>query len=71
MFLEVLSGILSLSNSFIAVFIVIYAFLFLKKTKSHRERRPWDYLIVASIIYLLFTFLSILITIGMITTTPA
>ncbi len=63
MFLEVLSGILSLSNSFIAVFIVIYAFLFLKKTKSHRERRPWDYLIVASIIYLLFTFLSILITI--------
>ena len=63
MFLEVLQGVFSLANSFIALFIVIYAFLFLKKTKSHRERRPWDYLIIASIIYLAYTFLVMLFTI--------
>ncbi len=63
MLLEVLKGVLSLANTFIAVFIVIYAFLFLKKTKSHKERRPWDYLVIASIIYLVQTVLSLLFTI--------
>jgi len=62
MFLAVLQGIFSLANAFIALFIVIYAFLFLKKTKSHKERRPWDYLFVASIIYLSYTVVSMLLT---------
>jgi len=61
-FLELLRGIFTMANSFIAFFIVIYAFLFLKKTKSHKERRPWDYLFVASIAYLTFTIVTILIT---------
>jgi len=59
-FLELLRGIFTLANAFIAVFIVIYAFLFLKKTKSHRERRPWDYLFVASAIYLTYTLIIML-----------
>lgn len=63
MFLDVLQGIFSMANAFIAFFIVVYAFLFLKKTKSHRERRPWDYLIIASIVYLFYTFLVMLFTI--------
>ncbi len=62
MFLELIRGIFTLSNTFIAVFIVVYAFLFLKKTKSHYERRPWDYLFMASIIYLTYTLAIMLLT---------
>ncbi|HHE36899.1 MAG TPA: hypothetical protein ENL16_03750 [Candidatus Woesearchaeota archaeon] len=67
MFLEVLRGILVMANSFIALFIVIYAVLFLKKTKSHKERRPWDYLVIASMIYLAYTLLLMLFTIYKVT----
>lgn len=63
MFLDLIQGIFSLANAFIALFIVIYAFLFLKKTRSHKERRPWDYLFIASTIYLAYTLLSMLLTI--------
>ncbi len=63
MLLDLIRGIFSLANAFIALFIVIYAFLFLKKTRSHKERRPWDYLFIASIIYLAYTLLSMLLTI--------
>ncbi len=62
MFLELIRGIFTLANTFIAVFIVVYAFLFLKKTKSHYERRPWDYLFMASIIYLSYTLAIMLLT---------
>ena len=61
MFLDLIKGVLSLSNVFIAVFIVIYAMLFLKQTRSHRERRPWDYLVVASIIYLIYTMFTMIL----------
>ncbi|MBW2990500.1 hypothetical protein KY348_02220 [Candidatus Woesearchaeota archaeon] len=63
MFLQVLQGVFAMANTFIALFIVIYALLFLKQTKSHKDRRPWDYLIVASIIYLAYTLLTMLLTI--------
>ena len=63
MLLEFVKGIFSMANAFIAFFIVIYAFLFLQKTKSHKERRPWDYLVIASIIYLVYTLLSMLFSI--------
>jgi len=62
MFLELIRGIFTLANAFIAVFIVVYAFLFLKKTRSHYERRPWDYLFMASIIYLTYTMAIMLLT---------
>lgn len=63
MLLELLHGVLSLANAFIAFFIVIYAFLFLKQTRSHKERRPWDYLVVASVIYLAYTILLLVLAI--------
>lgn len=63
MLLEFVKGIFSMANTFIAFFIVIYAILFLHKTKSHKERRPWDYLVIASIIYLGYTLLSMLFSI--------
>jgi len=67
MFLDILRGVFTLSNTFIALFIVVYAFLFLKKTKSHKERRPWDYLVFASVLYLIYTLLLMLMTIYKIT----
>lgn len=62
MFLYLVQGIFTLANTFIAVCIVVYALLFLKKTKSHKERRPWDYLFVASVLYLTYTLLTMLLT---------
>ena len=62
MFLDVLKGIMSLANVFIALFIVIYAMLFLKQTKSHKERRPWDYLVVGSFIYIVYTVIIMLLS---------
>jgi signal transduction histidine kinase len=61
MFLDLIRGVLSVANVFIAIFIVIYAMLFLKQTRSHRERRPWDYLVVASTIYLVYTLFTMLL----------
>ncbi|MBN1792307.1 hypothetical protein JW826_01340 [Candidatus Woesearchaeota archaeon] len=55
MFLDLVLGVVTVANAFIALFIVVYAFLFLNKTKSHIDRRPWDYLFLSSIIYLLYT----------------
>jgi hypothetical protein len=68
MFLNLIMGVFTLANSFIALFIVIYAFMFLKKTKSHRERRPWDYLFIASTIYLIYTILLMMLEIYNVTT---
>jgi hypothetical protein len=43
---------LSYANIFIATFIMIYAYLFLNQTNSHHDRRPWEFLFAASILYL-------------------
>ena len=52
------------ANLFIAVFILFYAFLFLKKTKKHKDRRPWDFLFLASFIFLLSRLFSVLVASG-------
>ena len=63
MFLDLIVGIFTVANSFIALFIVVYAFMFLNKTRSHKDRRPWDYLFLASIIYLVYTMFLMLLEI--------
>ncbi len=50
---------LSYANVFIALFIAVYSWLFLKKTNEHRDRRPWDFLFVSSILYLVFQLFNI------------
>jgi hypothetical protein len=62
-FLDILIGVFTLANTFIALFIVVYAFLFLRKTKSHKDRRPWDYLFLASLIYLVYNLFLIMLQI--------
>jgi hypothetical protein len=51
---------LGYANIFIATFILIYAYLFLQQTNEHKDRRPWDFLFVASLLYLVFQILNIL-----------
>ncbi len=48
------------ANVFIALFIMIYAYLFLKKTNEHRDRRPWDFLFIASVVYLVYQIFAVL-----------
>ena len=43
-------GLLSFSIVFIACFIALYSYMFLTKTIQHKERKPWDFLFVASAI---------------------
>ena len=50
---------LAFANAFIAIFIMVYAYLFLKKTNEHRDRRPWDYLFIASVIYFVYQVFNI------------
>lgn len=61
-----LFGIFTVSSCFIAIFITFYAYLFLLKTKRHRERRPWDFLFVSSLLFLLFQLLSLFSFFGII-----
>jgi len=61
-----LQGLFTIANVFIACFITLYAYLFLLKTQHHRERRPWEFLFVASILFLTFEFLSLFLAFGVI-----
>ncbi len=59
MAIEYLRGVLRITNLFIAIFILLYAYRFLIKTSKRSERRPWDYLFVASFIFLLYQIFSL------------
>jgi hypothetical protein len=48
------------ANLFIATFIMIYAYLFLRQTNEHKDRRPWDFLFVASFLYFIFQLFTII-----------
>lgn len=56
----IIYGIFTIATAIIALFIAIYAYLFLTKTNEHHERRPWDFLFISSILFLTFEFLSLL-----------
>ena len=58
------SIVLGYANIFIALFIMAYAYLFLQKTNEHKDRRPWDFLFVASFLYLIFQIFNTLYVSG-------
>lgn len=66
MFEYYVRGLLSFAILFIAFFITMYSFMFLLKTTEHRERRPWDFLFIASVLFLIFETFSILLHFGVI-----
>jgi hypothetical protein len=63
-----LSGYVSIwlgyANIFIATFILVYAYLFLQQTNEHRDRRPWDFLFVGSLLYLVYQIFNIMFLSG-------
>lgn len=59
-------GLFTIATVVIAFFITIYANLFLVKTNRHKERRPWDFLFVSSVLFLTFELLSLFIYFGFI-----
>ncbi|MBR9703554.1 hypothetical protein GOV10_05930 [Candidatus Woesearchaeota archaeon] len=59
-------GLFSFAIVFIAGFIAFYSYQFLTKTVKHRERRPWDFLFVASILFLFFEIISLFVFLGLI-----
>ncbi|MFC1648902.1 hypothetical protein ACFL1B_05585 [Nanoarchaeota archaeon] len=54
MALEFVAGVIRITNMLIAIFILLYAYLFLIKTSRRHERRPWDYLFVSAFIFLMY-----------------
>jgi hypothetical protein len=52
------------ANIFIATFIMIYAYLFLRQTNVHKDRRPWDFLFFASFLYFVFQVFNVLFLSG-------
>jgi hypothetical protein len=55
---------LGYANIFIATFILIYAYLFLQQTNEHKDRRPWEFLFVASLLFLVFQIFNIMFLSG-------
>lgn len=53
-------GILTVALVLIALFIMAYAYLFTIRTHKHKDRKPWDFLFAASIMFLVFEILSML-----------
>ncbi len=45
-------GVLEAATFFISIFIIIYAFRFLNKSHRHRDRLPWELLIVATVVFM-------------------
>lgn len=59
-------GLLSFSIVFIALFITLYSYMFLQKTVRHKERKPWEFLFVASLLFTGFEIVSLLTYLGLI-----
>jgi len=57
-------GIFTIANVFMALCIAYFSYKFLSKTKSHHERRPWDFLFVSSVLFLTFEILSLIFYFG-------
>ncbi len=59
MAIDYIIGVLRITNLLIAIFILLYAYLFLIKTTRRSERKPWDYLFFSAFIFLLYQVFSI------------
>ncbi|MFA6073799.1 MAG: hypothetical protein WC758_06800 [Candidatus Woesearchaeota archaeon] len=49
-----LAHLLQWANVFISFFIMIFAYIFFKKSKPHKNRTPWIFLFVAVISFFVF-----------------
>ncbi len=54
-----LASLLEVSSLIISLFILIFAFVFLKKTEPHADRRPWAYLFLAIMVFFVFELIGV------------
>jgi hypothetical protein len=57
---EQLNGILEIANVFISLFVLIYAWSFLRQTADVRDRKPWVFLFIATVIFFAFEVIGVL-----------
>jgi len=55
-----ITSLLEVSSLFISLFILIFAFIFLKRTEPHADRRPWAYLFLAVLVFFLFELIGVI-----------
>ncbi|MFP4524633.1 MAG: hypothetical protein ACLFO2_04985 [Candidatus Woesearchaeota archaeon] len=55
-----LGGILEIANVFISLFVLIYAWSFLKQTQDVRDRKPWVFLFIAAVVFFAFEVVGVL-----------
>ena len=48
---EFFQGVIETANVFISLFALVYAFMFLQKTTRHKDRLPWEFLMVAALMF--------------------
>lgn len=46
-------GTLEVANLFIVIFIIYFAYLFIKKSHRHKDRHPWELLIAGTLVFLI------------------
>lgn len=59
-----IQGSLSFANILLAVFVLFFAFSFLKKTKENKDRNPWIFLFMAVVIFFIIQILKVLELMG-------
>ncbi len=53
-------SIINIANLFISLFVLIYAWSFLKQTADVRDRKPWVFLFIATIVFFIFELVGVL-----------
>lgn len=56
---EFFRGVVETANVFISLFALIYSFMFLKKTTRHKDRLPWEFLMIAALMFFAATTLKV------------
>lgn len=57
---DYLQSILVIANVFISLFVLVFAYVFLKNTEPERDRKPWIFLLIAIAVFFLFELVSML-----------
>lgn len=57
---EYFSSMLDVANVFISLFVLVYAWSFLKQTADVRDRKPWVFLFIAAVVFFIFELVGVL-----------
>ncbi len=52
--------VLEIANVFVALFVLAYAYSFLRQTSEARDRKPWVFLFIAAVVFFVFEVIGVL-----------